>query len=56
MFRFIYTLFKQKLGIFQKYLEENLKNRFIKKSQLLVKYPIFFISKKNKILYLYIYY
>ena len=39
-----------------KIVRKNLKKRFIKKSQLLVKYSIFFIPKKDKTLYLYINY
>ena len=37
-------LFEKKLRILQKYLKENLKKRFIIKSQLLIKYLIFFYT------------
>ena len=48
-YRSIYILFKKKLGIFQKYLEKNLKSEFIKKFQLLVVYTIFFLYLKKNI-------
>ena len=44
------------LEILQKYLEKNLQKKFIRKFVSLVEYLIFFILKKNKILYLYINY
>ena len=55
IFRSIFILFKKKLGFYQKYQEENLKKRFIKRSQLLVKYLIFLIFKKNRTFCLFIY-
>ena len=47
-FELIYALFEKKLKIFRKYLNENLKKKFIKKSQSSTKYSIFFVFKKNK--------
>ena len=49
-FEFIYALFEKKLRIFRKYLNENLKKKFIRKSQLLTKYSILFVFKKNETL------
>ena len=46
-FESIYTLSKKELKIFKKYLNENIKKRFIKKSQLSTKYSILFVFKKN---------
>ena len=54
MFELICIFFKKKFETFQKYLEENLKKRFIRKSQLLVKYSIFFMPKKNRIFHLFV--
>ncbi len=56
MFKSIYILFKKKLEVLREYLTKNKKKKFIKKFQLQTEYPILFVSKKNKILYLYINY
>ena len=50
MFESIYTLSEKKLKTLQKYLNENLKKKFIKKSQLSAEYLILFIFKKNETL------
>ena len=47
-FELIYALFEKKLRILRKYLNENLKKKFIKKSQSSTKYSILFVSKKNE--------
>ena len=41
-------MFEKKLTIFRKYLNKNLKKRFIQKFQLSTKYSILFVSKLNK--------
>ena len=48
----IYSLSSEKLEALCTYLNENLKKRFIRKSQSLTGYSILFISKKNKTLWL----
>ena len=48
MFEFIYAHFEKKLQNFRKYLNENLKKKFIRKFQLSTKYSILFIFKKNE--------
>ena len=50
MFELIYALFEKKLKILRKYLNENLKKKFIRKSQSSTKYSILFVSKKDEIL------
>ena len=47
-FKFIYALFEKKLKILREYLNENLKKKFIRKSQSSIKYSILFVSKKNE--------
>ena len=47
-FELIYALFEKKLRIFREYLNENLKKKFIRKSQSSTKYSILFVSKKNE--------
>ena len=47
MFTLIYIVSIAALEILRKYLEENIKKGFIRKSKLSVEYPIFFIPKKN---------
>ena len=47
MFRPIYVLSVKELETFRKYLEENIKKGFIRKSELLVGYSILFIPKKD---------
>ena len=51
-FKFIYSLLNIKLKIFRKYLNMNLKKKFIKKLKLSTKYSIFFTWKKNEKFYL----
>ena len=51
-FELIYALFEKKLKILRKYLNENLRKKFIRKSQSSTKYSILFVFKKNEILYL----
>ena len=46
-FEFIYALFEKKLKILRKYLNENLKKKFIRKSQSSTKYSILFVLKKD---------
>ena len=46
-FELIYALFEKKLKILREYLNENLKKKFIKKSQSSTKYSILFVLKKN---------
>lgn len=46
-FEFIYSLSKIELKIFRKYLNTNLKKKFIKKSKSSTKYSIFFTFKKD---------
>ena len=43
----IYALFEKKLGTLRKYLKENLRKRFIRKSQSPTGYPILFVPKKD---------
>ena len=50
MFGSIYILSMKDLQTPNKYLEKNLKKRFMKKSKLLVEYLIFSILKKNQTL------
>ena len=47
-FRLIYQLSKTVLGELRKYLDKNLKKRFIQKSQSLAESSILFIFKKDK--------
>ena len=47
-FEFIYAFFEKKLKILREYLNENLKKKFIRKSQSSIKYSILFVSKKNE--------
>ena len=49
-FELIYAFFEKELRIFRKYLNENLKKKFIRKSQSSTKYSIFFVFKKNETL------
>ena len=49
-FEFIYALFEKKLRTLREYLNENLKKKFIRKSQSSTRYSIFFVSKKNETL------
>ena len=53
-FEFIYVLFEIKFNVFKKYLNTNLKKKFIKKFKLLIKYSIFFTLKKNDKFRLYV--
>ena len=53
-FELIYALFEKKLKIFREYLNENLKKKFIKKSQSSTRYLILFVFKKDEKLRLYI--
>ena len=46
----IYALFEKKLKIFWKYLNENLKKEFIRKSQSSIRYSILFVLKKDETL------
>ena len=46
-FELIYALSEKKLGILRKYLNENLKKEFIKKSESSAGYSILFVLKKN---------
>ena len=46
-FEFIYVLFKIEFNVFKKYLNTNLKKKFIKKFKSSTKYSIFFTFKKN---------
>ena len=48
MFETFYIFFKKKIGKILKIMEKKSKKRFIRKSQLLVKYLIFFIFKNNE--------
>ena len=50
MFELIYAFFEKKLKIFREYLNENLKKKFIRKSQSSTKYSILFVFKKNETL------
>ena len=50
MFELIYALFKKELRILRKYLNENLKKEFIRKSQSSTKYSILFVLKKDETL------
>ena len=54
MFKLIYIFFEKDLGKVRNYLEKNLKKCFIKKFQLLIRYSILFLSKKNETFNLYI--
>ena len=47
-FGLIYALFEKKLRILREYLNENLKKKFIRKSQSSTKYSILFVSKKDE--------
>ena len=47
-FELIYALFEKKLKILRKYLNENLKKKFIRKSQSSTKYSILFVFKKDE--------
>ena len=47
-FEFIYAFFEKKLKILRKYLNENLKKKFIRKSQSSTKYSILFVFKKDE--------
>ena len=47
-FELIYALFEKKLRILREYLNENLKKKFIRKSQSSTKYSILFVFKKNE--------
>ena len=47
-FELIYSFFEKKLKTLREYLNENLKKKFIRKSQLSTKYLIFFVFKKNE--------
>ena len=47
-FELIYALFEKKLRIFREYLNENLKKKFIRKSQSSIKYSILFVFKKDE--------
>ena len=47
-FEFIYAFFEKKLKALRKYLNENMKKKFIKKSQSSTKYSILFVFKKNE--------
>ena len=49
-FELIYALFEKKLRILREYLNENLKKKFIWKSQSSTKYSILFVLKKNETL------
>ena len=51
-FELIYAFFEKKLRILREYLNENLKKKFIRKSQSSTKYSILFVSKKNEKLHL----
>ena len=53
-FEFIYALFEKKLKVLREYLNENLKKKFIRKSQSSTRYSIFFVFKKNEKLCLYV--
>ena len=46
-FKFIYVLFETEFNVFKKYLSTNLKKKFIKKFESLIKYSILFTFKKN---------
>ena len=54
MFKFIYALFEIKFNVYKKYLNTNLKKKFIKKFKSLIKYSIFFTFEKNDKFYLYV--
>ena len=56
MYRLIYIFSKKELEILKNYIKKNLKKGFIRPFILLVKYPIFFILKKNSKLRLYVNY
>ena len=43
LYLYLFIFYKKKLEIFQKYFKENLEKIFMKKSQLIIKYLIFFI-------------
>ena len=47
-FEFIYALFEKKLRILREYLNENLKKKFIRKSQSSTRYSILFVFKKDE--------
>ena len=47
-FELIYALFEKKLKILREYLNENLKKKFIRKSQSSTKYSILFVLKKDE--------
>ena len=47
-FELIYALFEKKLRILREYLNENLKKKFIRKSQSSTKYSILFVFKKDE--------
>ena len=47
-FESIYALFEKKLRILREYLNENLKKKFIRKSQSSTRYSILFVLKKNE--------
>ena len=55
-FEFIYVLFEIKFNVFKKYLNTNLKKKFIKKFESSTKYSIFFTLKKNDKFRLYVNY
>ena len=55
-FEFIYVLFEIKFSVFKKYLNTNLKKKFIKKFESSIKYSIFFTLKKNDKFRLYVNY
>ena len=55
-FYYIYPLNNNKLKVFRKYIEENLKKGYIRPSQSSIGYPILFILKKDSKLRLYIHY
>ena len=52
MFEFIYVLFEIKFNVFKKYLNTNLKKKYIQKFESSIKYSIFFTFKKNDKFYL----
>ena len=47
-FELIYAFFEKKLKILREYLNENLKKKFIRKSQSSTRYLILFVLKKNE--------
>ena len=52
----IYSLFKEKLDSLREYLKQNQKNKFIWELIYPAEYPIIFMLKKDRILWLYINY